>query len=84
MSDSYHDYCDMLAEEAAEEEKKRISSKKVSSNKEVKRLINKFNDFAQSAFEEINNHIYRMNFGYVKDKVSELRNEVKDLVERLG
>lgn len=84
MSDSYHDYCDMLAEEAAEEEKKRISSKKVSSNKEVKRLVNKFNDFAQSAFEEINNHIYRMNFGHVKDKVSELRNEVKDLVERLG
>lgn len=84
MSDSYRDYCDMLAEEAAEEEKKRISSKKVSSSKEVKRLVNKFNDFAQPAFEEINNHIHRMNFGLVKDKVFELRNEVKDLVERLG
>ncbi len=84
MSDSYSDYCDMLAEEAAEEEKKRISSKKVASSEEVKRLVSKFNDFAQSAFEEINNHIYNMNFGLVKDKIFEIRNEVKDLVERLG
>lgn len=80
MSDSYRDYCDMLAEE----EKKRISSKKVSTSEEVKTLVNKFNVFAKSAFEEIDRHVYRMNFGLVKDKVSELRNEVKELVERLG
>ena len=84
MSDSYSDYCDILAEEAAEEEKKRISSKKVASSKEVKKLVGKFNDFAESAFDQINIHIYNMNFGLLKEKIAELRDEIKDLVESLG
>lgn len=84
MSDSYREYCDMLAEEAAEEEKKRISFKKVASNKEVKKLVEKFNDFAEAAFDQIDTHIYNMNFGLLKNKITELKDEVRDLVERLG